>query len=50
MVRIQSKEMYEAEELLAEVSSWPEKEVNQLPEFYREAAQRYRRLVKDGEA
>lgn len=48
MVRIRSKEMYEAEELLAEVASWTDEEIATLPQFYREAAERYRRLVKGG--
>ncbi|MDY6770796.1 MAG: hypothetical protein SV186_02435 [Candidatus Nanohaloarchaea archaeon] len=50
MARIASKELYEAEELLEEVASWSEEEVEALPTWYREAARRYRRLAKDGEA
>ena len=50
MARVQSKELYEAEELLEEVCSWSEEEVEALPKLYRELARRYRRLGKDGEA
>lgn len=49
MARIRSKEMYEAEELLAEVASWSDEEINTLPKFYRETAREYRRLANDGE-
>lgn len=49
MVRIRSKQVYEAEELLEEVASWSEEEIEQLPKFYREKARRYRQLVKEGE-
>lgn len=49
MVRIRSKHLYEAEELLEEVASWSEDEVEQLPKLYREKAERYRQLVKEGE-
>lgn len=49
MARIRSAEMYEAEELLEEVGSWSEEEVEALPKFYRDAARRYRRLAKGGE-
>lgn len=49
MARIASKHVLEAEELLEEVQSWSEEEIEALPRFYREAAERYRRLAKDGE-
>lgn len=49
MVRIGSKELYEAEELLAELASWSEEEIEQLPRFYREKAHEYRRLANSGE-
>lgn len=48
MARIASKEIYELEELLEEVQSWSEEDVEQLPKFYREKAKRYRELMKDG--
>jgi hypothetical protein len=50
MPRIASKDLHEAEELLEEVSSWSEEQIEALPQWYREAARRYRRLAKDGEA
>lgn len=49
MVRIQSRDLAEAEELLAEVASWPEERVERLPKFYQEKAQEYRRLANGGE-
>lgn len=49
MARIQSQEVYEAEELLAEVASWPDDRIEQLPKLYREKAQKYRRLANSGE-
>lgn len=49
MARVGSKRLYEAEELLAEVLSWSEEEVEMLPKFYREKARAYRRLVKNGD-
>jgi hypothetical protein len=49
MGRIGSRRLYEAEELLEEVASWSDEEVEALPKWYREAAERYRRLAKSGE-
>lgn len=43
MARIGPRELFEAEELLDEVQSWSEEEVEQLPQFYREKAREYRR-------
>lgn len=48
MVRIHSKELAEAEDLLAEVRSWSEAEIDALPRFYREKAQEYRQLANNG--
>lgn len=48
MVRIRSKELAEAENLLANVCSWPEAEVDALPRFYREKAREYRGLANRG--
>lgn len=50
MARIVSKHLAEAEELLEEVVSWTEKEVERLPTFYREKAREYRKLANHGEA
>lgn len=48
MARIRSKELAEAEDLLAEVCSWTDAEVDTLPRFYREKAREYRRLANSG--
>jgi hypothetical protein len=39
----------EAEELLDEVESWSEEELDELPKLYRDRAKEYRRLLQDGE-
>lgn len=49
MARIASRDVFEAEELLEEVQSWSEDEVEELPRFYRERARTYRRLLKSGD-
>jgi hypothetical protein len=49
MTRIASRELYELEELLEEIESWSDEEVDQLPKFYREKAERYRELANKGE-
>lgn len=49
MARVRTKQVFEAEELLEEVASWSEEEVETLPRFYREKARKYRNLVKDGQ-
>jgi hypothetical protein len=49
MARIRSDELLEAEELLEEVASWSEDEIEQLPLLYHEKAREYRRLVNSGE-
>ena len=49
MARVRSKHLYEAEELLAEITSWTDDEIEALPQFYREKAREYRRLMNQGE-
>ena len=49
MAHLRSKHLYEAEELLAEVVSWSDDELEALPQFYREKAREYRRLMNQGE-
>lgn len=39
----------EAQELLKEVKSWSEDEIEELPKFYREKARRFRQLAQMGE-
>jgi len=49
MARVGPRELFEAEELLEEVASWSEEEIEALPRFYREKAWEYRRLANQGE-
>ena len=42
-------EISEAEDLLEEVDSWSEEEIEELPLFYREKAREYQGLVQQGE-
>jgi Tfp pilus assembly protein PilP len=42
-------DLREAEQLLQEVRSWSEEEVEELPKLYREKAREYRRLQNRGE-
>lgn len=49
MNRVLSGDLYEAEQLLQEVASWSDEEVEELPKFYREKAREYRRLLHRGE-
>jgi hypothetical protein len=41
-MRIASSEVFEAEDLLEEVSSWNEEDIEELPRLYREKAREYR--------
>jgi hypothetical protein len=41
--------MVEAENLLDELSSWSDEEIEELPELYQKKAREYRDLLKDGE-
>lgn len=43
------RDLYEAEELLKEVQSWSEEEIEELPKFYREKAKEYQGLLQEGE-
>lgn len=49
MARIGPPELFEAEELLEEVTSWSDEEIETLPLLYREKAREFRRLEKHGE-
>ena len=49
MRRVLSERLVEAEELLEEVESWNEEEIEALPKFYREKAREYRGLTNSGE-
>lgn len=43
------EKLSEAEQLLNEINSWSEAEIEQLPLFYREKAREYRGLLQRGE-
>jgi hypothetical protein len=43
------KRFSEAEELLKEVESWSEEEIEELPKLYREKIREYRRLTNLGD-
>ena len=49
MESVLPRELYEAEQLLQELCSWTEEEVEELPRLYREKAKEYRRLTNSGE-
>ena len=49
MSRIALSEVFEAEELLEEVESWSEGEIEELPKLYREKAREFRGLTNSGE-
>jgi len=49
MKRRLSKELLEAEELLEELESWSEEEVEELPKLYQKKVRMYRGLLKDGD-
>ena len=43
------EEVSEAEDLLEEIDSWSEEEIEELPRFYREKAREYQGLLQQGE-
>jgi len=49
MARVRSKWLFEAEELLEEVQSWSEEQIERLPPLYQKKAREYRRLAKEGD-
>ena len=49
MKRRLSKEFLEAEELLEELESWSDDEIEELPKLYQKKARMYRDLLKDGD-
>ena len=49
MKRRLSKELLEAKELLEELESWNEFEIEELPKLYQRKARMYRDLLKDGD-
>jgi hypothetical protein len=49
MTRILSRRIAEAEELLEEIQSWSEEEIEELPKLYRKKAREFQRLPQHGE-
>lgn len=49
MNRIAASEVFEAEELLEEIRSWSEEEIEELPELYQRKAREYRRQMQDSQ-
>jgi len=49
MSRVQPSEVFEAEDLLAEIASWSDNEIEELPKFCRLKAKEYRRLMNSSE-
>jgi hypothetical protein len=47
--RVLSEKLAEAENLLEEVDSWSDEEIEKLPKFYRRKAREYRGLTNSGE-
>lgn len=43
------EQIAEAEDLLIEIDSWSEEEIDELPLFYREKAREYQDLLQRGE-
>ena len=49
MSRVLSEKLSEAENLLEEVDSWSEEEIEELPKLYREKAREFRGLTNSGD-
>jgi len=49
MRRVLSRHLYEAENLLEEIDSWSEEEMEELPKLYREKAREYKSHLQQGE-
>jgi len=49
MAHVRSAYLVEAEELLREVLSWTDEEVEELPKLYRDQARKFRQRAKGGE-
>jgi len=47
--RVLPRDLHEAEQLLEELRSWTDEEIEELPKFYRVKAREYRRLTNTGE-
>ena len=49
MSRVLSEMLAEAENLLDEIDSWSEEEIEELPKLYKEKAREFRGLTNSGE-
>lgn len=49
MGRVLPRDLHEAEQLLQELRSWSEEDIEELPRFYQEKAREYRELVNSGD-
>lgn len=49
MTHVPLHHLAEADELLTEVASWSDNEIQTLPKFYRERAHRYQQLRNSGD-
>jgi len=49
MASASASELQRAEELLEQVRSWSEEEIEELPFFYKRKAREYRQLPQNGE-
>lgn len=47
-MRVSTQDLSEVDQLLQEVLSWSDEEVEDLPLFYRQKAKQYRELVNSG--
>lgn len=47
--RVLTRDLSEAEQLIEEISSWSEDEIEGLPRLYREKAREFRRLANTGQ-
>jgi hypothetical protein len=45
MSRVESSEVFEAENLLEEVNSWSDEEIEGLPKLYRDKAREFQRVL-----
>jgi len=48
-MHVAASEICEAEQLLQQVDSWSEEEVESLPKLYRKKAKEYQGLTQDGQ-
>jgi len=49
MPRVAASDVFEAEQLLEEIRSWSEEEIEELPKLYQRKAREYQGLTQDGD-